>query len=89
LFVDLYVTIMATKLTLRLDERLIRKAKTYAQRQGKSVSQLVAEFFARLGQPPEAENDELSPTVRRLQGLIREKGVDEETYRRHVEKKHR
>ena len=39
---------MQTKLTLRLEQRLIRRAKAYARRTGKSVSELVADFFGRL-----------------------------------------
>ena len=36
---------MNTKLTLRLDENLIKSAKNYASSSGKSVSQLVADYF--------------------------------------------
>ncbi len=37
-----------TKLTLRLDEDLIARAKSYAQQQDRSLSQLVADYFAHL-----------------------------------------
>ena len=37
---------MQTKLTLRLDAHLIAQAKARAQRQGKSLSQVVADYFA-------------------------------------------
>ena len=37
-----------TKLTLRLDEGLIDRAKSYAQEQDRSLSQLVADYFAHL-----------------------------------------
>jgi len=36
------------KLTLRLDSALIEHAKDFAQRQDRSLSQLVADYFARL-----------------------------------------
>lgn len=39
---------MQTKLTLRLDDELIRQAKAYAERDGRSVSELVASYFRRL-----------------------------------------
>jgi hypothetical protein len=39
---------MPTKLTLRLDENLIQAAKNYARLQGRSVSVLVADYFAQL-----------------------------------------
>ena len=36
---------MHTKLTLRIDEDLIKRAKTYSRQTGKSVSQLVADYL--------------------------------------------
>jgi predicted HicB family RNase H-like nuclease len=36
---------MQTKLTLRLDDRLIEQAKAYAQEKGRSLSQVVADYF--------------------------------------------
>ena len=38
---------MSTKLTLRLDAELIEAAKAYAAQEGRSVSELVAGYFAR------------------------------------------
>ena len=38
--------VMNTKLTLRMDEVLVRQAKTQAARRGKSVSRMFAEFVA-------------------------------------------
>ena len=39
---------MSTKLTLRLDAELIEAAKAYAAQEGRSVSEQVAGYFARL-----------------------------------------
>jgi hypothetical protein len=79
---------MQTKLTLRLDTRLIRRAKAYAGRRGKSVSTVVADYFAALdapaGSPPE-----LSPKVLSLLGALSGSHLDEADYRRHLERKHR
>lgn len=36
---------METKLTLRMDEEIIHAAKNYAQRQGVSLSKLVADYL--------------------------------------------
>jgi len=36
---------METKLTLRMDEEIIRAARNYAQRQGVSLSKLVADYL--------------------------------------------
>jgi len=76
-----------TKLTLRLDARLIRQAKSYARRQGKSVSAIVADYFHRLAGPDTAE--ELSPPVRSLVGALKPGRVAEEDYRRYLTDKHR
>ena len=80
---------MRTKLTLRLDDALVRRAKAYARRSGKSVSSLVADFFALLAQRPEDGSNELTPGVRSLIGVLADKPVNEQDYHRHLKKKHR
>jgi hypothetical protein len=80
---------MNTKLTLRLDDELIRGAKRYAARSGKSVSQLVGDYFAVLEAGDETSDVELTPRVRRLLGALAGASVDEQDYRRHLEDKHR
>ena len=42
---------MRTKLTLRLDDRLVKDAKLYARRTGKSLSRMVAEYFSGVTSP--------------------------------------
>ena len=80
---------MQTKLTLRLEERLVRRAKAYARRSGKSVSQMVADYFLLLlGREPE-EAESLPPTVKLLKGSLRGRRVDRRDYHRHIEEKHR
>ncbi|MHB8837508.1 MAG: DUF6364 family protein [Gemmatimonadaceae bacterium] len=79
---------MQTKLTLRLDASLIRRAKAYAKRSGKSVSAVVADYFAALDATG-APGSSYGPKVRSLLGVVRESRVDETDYRRHIERKHR
>ena len=79
---------MNTKLTLRLDDELIRKAKSHARRVGKPVSKIVEDYFAVLTAPPGRERPELTERVRKLKGILRGADVDEETYRRHLEDKY-
>lgn len=43
---------MQAKLTLQLDPHLISQAKSYAKHHGKSLSQLVAEYFRSLANRP-------------------------------------
>ena len=50
---------MQTKLTLRLDSELIERAKVYARATGRSVSQLVSDYFSVL-----ASNGDVPQSVR-------------------------
>ena len=52
---------MPTKLTLRLDAALINRAKSYAHEQDRSLSQLVADYFARLTVTPQAAGKAQAP----------------------------
>ena len=79
---------MATKLTLRMDEKLIDRAKRYARRSGKSVSQLVADFFALLGTSQEDDTAKISPKVRALKGSLKGSSFTEKDYRKHLEEKY-
>lgn len=79
---------MNTKLTLRLDDRLIAGAKDYARDAGKSLSQVVAEYFAAITSPGRADSG-MTPAVAELRGIL--KGTDvtgEEDYLAHLEEKH-
>ena len=79
---------MATKLTLRMDERLIKQAKQYAKQSGKSVSKLVADFFALLNPEPDEDPSKISPHVKSLQGIMKEYRVSPEDYKKYLEKKY-
>ena len=79
---------MQTKLTLRLDDRLVTDAKQYARQTGKSLSQMVAEYFSAVTSP-EAAREELTPAVSRLKDVLAETKVDLDDYRAYLEGKHR
>lgn len=74
---------MQTKLTLRLEEQLIKRAKAHAKKRGKSVSQMVADYFALLDRDDRPET--LAPLTRSLYGTLGSTAVDEDTYREHLE----
>jgi hypothetical protein len=75
-----------TKLTLRLDEKLIARANCHSADTGRSVSQLVADFFSLIAaQDPGVE---VTPRVRALRGVLAGSGLDQDDYRRHLEIKH-
>ena len=79
---------MQTKLTLRLDDALIKRAKSYARKSGKSVSQIVAGYFSLLDDKPEKEISELTPLVRSLKGSLKGGKVGKKDYYKFLEEKH-
>ncbi len=77
---------MNTRLALRLDQELIARAKRHSADIGRSVSQLVADFFSLIEvQDPGVE---ITLRVRALRGVRAGSGLDEDDYRRHLEIKH-
>lgn len=79
---------MQTKLTLRLDDELINRAKSYAKKNGKSVSQIVAGYFSMLDDKPEKETSELTPIVRSLKGSLKGAKIGKKDYKKYLEEKH-
>jgi hypothetical protein len=79
---------MHTKLTLRLEEKVIEQAKQYAQHTGKSLSQIVSEYFLLLGSKS-ADSVKLTPTVSKLRGSLNKNAGDQEDYRKYLSQKHR
>ncbi|HET6497846.1 MAG TPA: DUF6364 family protein [Coriobacteriia bacterium] len=78
---------MNTKLTLRLDEELIDRAKRHSAKSGKSISKLVSDYFSLID--AEMAPTEITPRVRSLRGALAGSGLDEHDYWRHLEDKHR
>lgn len=61
---------MTTKLTLTLDDKVIRGAKRYAKAKGRSVSELVESYFKSITEVND-QSDELTPSVKSLMGSFR------------------
>jgi hypothetical protein len=80
---------MHTKVTIRLDRELLRRAQAYARRAHKSISTIVAEYFASLDGDKAGKETRLPPKVRSLRGALRDRGVSEDDYGTHVAEKHR
>ncbi len=78
----------ATKLTLRIDDELIERAKAYSKVAGKSLSQVVADYLALLPAEGRETGVRRTPIVQSLRGLLRGADVDESTYHRHLEDKY-
>jgi hypothetical protein len=84
---------MATKLTLRMDERLIEAAKRHAAARATSVSRMVAAYFEALdalsaGGSVPGDLPLPSPRVRALVGVLPQEPDPDGTYRAHLERKH-
>lgn len=78
---------MSKKLTLRLDETVIERAKEYASKRNTSVSQLVEAYFAAVTEENrEREQKSLSDTTRQFIGLLEE--ADEDDYKQYLEEKY-
>ena len=73
-----------TKLTLTVDEDVIRRAREYSEAHQTSISRLVNNFLAGLAVP---EQEDLHPVVKRLVGLLPPE-TDEADYYRHLEEKY-
>lgn len=80
-----YDTYAMAKLTLSVDEAVVRRAKRYAAGRGTSVSDLVERYLDLLARP--LPRQEMPPVLRLLHGAG--KGVDASAHRRHLERKYR
>lgn len=79
---------MNTKLTLRMDDKLIESAKQYSARSGKSISKIVADLFTIIKNEKMKKQQKLAPTVQSLKGIMRGKKVSEDNYKKYLENKH-
>jgi hypothetical protein len=62
-----------TKLILAIEQELISKAKKYPKNKGRSLSDLVENYFKVITKTSEIENDsfEISPKVNSLMGSVK------------------
>lgn len=78
---------MKNKLTLRLDDSLIKQAKKYARKKGTSVSQLVANYFSALEEDADS-SEKLSPITSSLIGILKDSDIEEKDYKNYLEEKY-
>ncbi len=79
---------MKSKLTLRLEEELIKRAKKYAQERGTSVSQIVAEYFALIEEDKPTQDSEMPPLTSSLCGILKDVDISKTDYKDHLEEKY-
>lgn len=75
---------MQTKLTLRLEESVIAGAKAFAKRSGRSVSQIVADYFALLDADVTDVDEVTTPIVASIRGSLRDVEVDARAVRQEL-----
>ena len=79
---------MKTKLTLRISEDLIKDAKKYSAKIGKPISKIVADLFMIIRNEKLDNKYKITPGVKSLKGILRNKKVDENDYKKHLEEKY-
>jgi hypothetical protein len=82
---------MNSKLTLKLDSRVIEKAKVYARRKNTSLSKLVESYLQLLTSTSKGSEDpDVTPLVKSLSGVLDEAQLRdyEESYKKHLRKKY-
>ena len=76
---------MQTKLTVRVNEHLIKTAKLYAKEQGVSLSQLIENYLRTLASSQDVPYTS-TPVLDRLSGILPSEVSTEEQKQRWVEK---
>ncbi|GAA5015772.1 hypothetical protein GCM10023206_27020 [Acinetobacter puyangensis] len=85
---------MTTTITLSLEDTLIKQAEAYAAQSNKSVSQLVADYFASLNYQSQVKlneiRDTLPPLTQQLTGSLKGVNIEDEKveYLNHLEQKY-
>lgn len=78
---------MDTKLTLKLDESVIKSVKIYAEKNKRSLSKLVEDYFRNLVETTKGK-EKYSHLVRELSGVISEKDLTGFDYVEYLESKY-
>lgn len=66
---------MTDKLTLRLDKKIIERAKKHAKANNTSLSKLVEKYFEFMTSEEKHKDQNTSPIIEELTGIISEKDV--------------
>lgn len=77
------------KLTLSVDEGVVKRAKRYAATRGTSVSRLVEQYLDLVSRPVPGADEALPPVLRRLRAELRGLSADVADYHRYLDRKYR
>ncbi|TFF37552.1 DUF6364 family protein [Mucilaginibacter psychrotolerans] len=62
---------MTTKLTLTVEESVIKKAKLYAKQTGRSLSELIETYLETLTEEQHSETPQISDKLKNLAGSVK------------------
>jgi hypothetical protein len=83
---------MHSKVTLTLEDELIKSAREYAKSQHKSLSQIVAEFFSGLSSKRSEKvgkkRGTFGPVTSKLLGSLKGVSLNEDDYKDHLKRKY-
>ncbi|MEP6795117.1 MAG: DUF6364 family protein [Saprospiraceae bacterium] len=81
---------MTTKLTLSVEKRVVERAKLYAKKTGRSLSEIIEGYLETLTSEHAQKPDEISPKLRKIIGVVKlPKNFNEERAKRaYLESKH-
>ena len=77
---------MQSKLTLRLEEDVIKQAKIYAKSHDTSLSQVVSDYFQVL--TTQKNQSTIPPITQSLLGVLNGADIGIDDYKQHLEKKY-
>ena len=77
--------VMQSKLTLRMEDAVIRKAKRIAKQKGQSVSRIFSDYIA--AETEDVEMKELPPVTASMVGVLAAE-VDDLDYKQYLEEKY-
>jgi cobalamin biosynthesis Mg chelatase CobN len=82
---------MNNKLTLTIEEEVIKKAKEYSKQKGRSLSELIENYLQLITSSDNQTSIELTPKIKKLKGSIKlEKDFNlKEGYTKHLSNKHK
>ena len=78
---------MDTKLTLKLDKKIIERAKLYASDKNVSLSKLIENMLFRITDS-KSYKSEITPLVESLSGILPEMEFDKKDYTDYLDKKY-
>jgi len=81
---------MIKKLTIKLDHKVIEKAKNYARNSNTSLSKLIESYLQKLTSSPESGEDDITPLVKSLSGIVKKSTWEkaEQDYIEHLKQKY-